>query len=75
MYGYKENDHLLSSSMAGEFKVAKSQEPKPLVDLEKLRRDLGQKNQRLLGAKPVAEIKPERPISAVKPAVDAEKYR
>jgi hypothetical protein len=62
MYGYKKDDHLLSSSMAGDFKLAKSQEPKPLVDLEKLKKELGVKNQRLLGAKPIAEIKQETPI-------------
>jgi hypothetical protein len=60
MYGYKANDHLLSSSMVGDFKLAKSQEPKPLVDMDKLRKELGDKNQRLLGAaKPIVEIKAE----------------
>ena len=71
MYGYKEDDHLLSSSSAGNFKMAaKSQEPK-LVDLEKLKRELGQKNQKFVNAKPVADVQPVKKSAPL----DPQKYK
>lgn len=71
MYGYKPDDHLLASCKAGDFKMALSQEQKPLVDLDKLRKELVVKNQRLLGAKPIAEIKSEKPAEVL----NNDKYR